>query len=165
MEHGPRQGVIHRDLKPANVLLGRRRDRPKIADFGLAKLLRIGATRGDDAVRGDPGHAALHGARAGRRPGGEVGPAADVYSLGAILYELLTGRPPFQAATVDGDPACRSATQEPVPPAPVATGAARPGDDLPECLEKDPARRYATAGELADDLERFLNHEAIKARP
>jgi tetratricopeptide (TPR) repeat protein/tRNA A-37 threonylcarbamoyl transferase component Bud32 len=157
-----RLGVVHRDLKPANILLTTD-GIPKIADFGLAKCLdtETGLTRTEWIV-GSPSYMAPEQAgEAGRT----IGPRADVYSLGAILYELITGRPPFQAATV------LETLEQVRSVSPIAPARLRPRlpRDLAticqKCLEKDPARRYESAAELAEDLRRFEAGEAIRARP
>jgi serine/threonine-protein kinase len=157
-----RLGVVHRDLKPANILLTND-GIPKIADFGLAKCLdtETGLTRTESIV-GSPSYMAPEQAGEG---GGPIGPRADLYSLGAILYELITGRPPFQAASVlETLEQVRSVS--PLAPARLRPGLSR---DLAticlKCLEKDPARRYDSAAELAEDLRRFAAGEAIRARP
>ncbi len=156
------RGLVHRDLKPANILLAAD-GVPKIADFGLAKWLdaEAGPTR-THLIVGSPSYMAPEQAGPGPVP---VGPAADVYSLGAILYELLTGRPPFQASTVL-ETLERVRSDEPVSPARLRPRLPR---DLVtaclKCLEKDPARRYASAADLADDLRRFEAGETIRARP
>ncbi len=155
-------GVVHRDLKPGNVLLSRD-GVPKVADFGLAKLLDGGAdlTRSGAAV-GTPSYMAPEQVR-GRA--GLVGPRTDVYALGAVLYELLTGRPPFHART----PAETLLLVETQEPAPVRRWQPKVSRDLEavclKCLEKRPARRYASAEELADDLGRWLHGAATRARP
>jgi hypothetical protein len=153
------QGIVHRDLKPANVLLAHP-SVAKITDFGLAKRLDAGGLTRTGAVVGTPSYMAPEQAR-----GESVGPLADVYALGAILYECLTGRPPFKAAT-PLDTLHQVLTDDPVPPRQL--NAQLPADletVALECLHRDPGRRYASAGALADDLARFLAGESIAARP
>jgi hypothetical protein len=152
--------VLHRDLKPANVLLTET-GAPKVTDFGLAKKLdEQGATR-TGSVMGTPSYMPPEQAE-GKK---DIGPAADVYSLGAILYECLAARPPFRAATAL-DTLLQVLTEEPVP---VRQLNAQAPVDLEticlKCLHKEPRKRYATARELADDLGRYLNGEPIRARP
>ncbi|MCY3022114.1 MAG: protein kinase, partial [Planctomycetota bacterium] len=156
------QGIIHRDLKPANVLLTTQGD-PKIMDFGLAKRVESGeALTQSGAVMGTPQYMAPEQASGEAR---RVGPPADVYALGAILYAMLTGRPPFSADTALGV-LRKVLSDEPTPP---TTLHGRIPPDLEticlKCLRKEPQRRYASAQELAADLRRFLNHEPIVARP
>jgi serine/threonine protein kinase len=157
-----RLGVVHRDLKPANILLTAD-GTPKVADFGLAKCLdtETGMTCTESIV-GSPSYMAPEQAGKSGKP---IGPQADVYSLGAILYELLTGRPPFQAATVL-ETLDQVRSVEPVTPARLRRKLPR---DLAticlKCLAKKPAERYQTAALLADDLRRFQARETIRARP
>jgi eukaryotic-like serine/threonine-protein kinase len=148
---------------------------PKITDFGLAKRLekdsdwsssapsdeQPGKTR-TGAVMGTPSYIAPEQAAGKNR---DVGPAVDIYALGAILYELLTGRPPFRGET-PLDTVLQVMSDDPVPPRGLQSKVPRDLDTIcMKCLEKAPAKRYASAGDLADDLRRFLNLEPIAARP
>jgi serine/threonine protein kinase len=162
VEHGHTHGILHRDLKPSNILLDLA-DEPHVTDYGLAKHLDDDAanTR-TGAVLGTPSYMSPEQA-AGRVK--ELSPASDVYSLGAMLYELLTGRPPFLAASTH-EIIQRVLESDPENPRRLNSRVDRDLETIClKCLEKDPKRRYATAGELADDLDRYLNGEAIKARP
>jgi serine/threonine protein kinase/Tfp pilus assembly protein PilF len=155
-------GIVHRDLKPANVLL-MKDGTPKITDFGLAKRLDddSGETR-TGAVMGTPSYMAPEQALGLTEA---VGPLVDVYALGAILYEMLTGRPPFRGASIY-DIIDQIKQAEPVPPRRQQPRVPRDLETIClRCLHKEPARRYASAAALADDLRRFLEGETILARP
>ena len=162
IQYAHARGILHRDLKPSNVLIDEH-DQPRVTDFGLAKRLEKDTELTlSGQVLGSPSYMAPEQAAAHR---GLVGKRSDVYSLGAILYHLLTGRAPFVAPTV-AETLQQVQNVEPVSPTVLNPHLPR---DLKticlKCLEKEPARRYQTAQELADDLGRWLRGEPILARP
>jgi WD40 repeat protein/tRNA A-37 threonylcarbamoyl transferase component Bud32 len=162
IHYAHRQGFLHRDLKPSNILIDAA-NQPRITDFGLAKRMesdsRLTIT---GAVLGTPSYMSPEQASG---KGDQVGPESEVYSLGAILYELLTGRPPFQAAT-PLDTVLLVLKSEPVAPGLLTPKLNRDLETIClKCLEKERRRRYQSAQELADDLGRYLNREPIVARP
>jgi WD40 repeat protein len=195
IQHAHQHDIIHRDLKPGNILLsgawrvasGESKDAGssltqrhaqltardtalamvlKIGDFGLAKRLGEAAGSGvqtqSNAILGTPSYMAPEQAGGKHR---KIGPAVDVYSLGAVLYELLTGRPPFLAAT-PLDTLMQVAGEEPVPPSRLQPNLPRDLETIClKCLQKDPRKRYETAADLADDLARFQTGVPIRGRP
>jgi predicted Ser/Thr protein kinase len=162
-------GILHRDLKPSNVLIDAN-DQPRVTDFGLAKVLTTDSQLSTDHahltqtghILGSPGYMPPEQAGGGR---GKVSRRSDVYSLGAMLYHLLTGRPPFGGGSIS-ETLKQVETQEPV-----SLRLLNPGVPLDleticlKCLEKDPGRRYQTSMELSEELGRFLKGETIHARP
>jgi eukaryotic-like serine/threonine-protein kinase len=155
-------GNVHRDLKPSNILLTRD-GTPKVTDFGLARRLEGGGGLTLSGIpMGTPSYMAPEQAR-GRK--GAIGPATDVYALGAILYELLTGRPPFRAESATAT-LQQVVADEPVPPTRLNPRVPRDLQTIClKCLHKELARRYASAEALAEDLRRFDRGEPITARP
>ncbi len=156
-----RRGILHRDIKPRNLLCDRSTDRLLVADFGLAKLLEhaTDVTHTGQCI-GTPSYMSPEQAR----DASQVAATTDVYGLGATLYHMLVGRPPFQAATLPQT--IRQVTDQlPVAPRELNSAIDRDLDTIClKCLEKDPARRYSTAEDLADDLGRYLRREPIRAR-
>jgi tetratricopeptide (TPR) repeat protein len=175
VHHAHERQLVHRDLKPANILLSftgptrpgavnrRINDAvPKITDFGLAKRLEESGQTASRDIIGTPSYMAPEQAM-GRSK--EVGPGADVYALGAILYELLTGSVPFKGATPI-ETLQQVTTQEPVEPRRLQSQIPRDLNTIClKCLEKTPSKRYGTAAELANDLQRFASGAPIHARP
>ena len=175
MHYAHQRGIVHRDLKPANILLATAPPDgsatapvtsfgiPKVTDFGLAKRMDVDVRQTQTgAIMGTPSYMAPEQAGGRIR---EIGPATDIYALGAILYDLLTGRPPFKANTL-ADTLQQVQMAEPVSPGRLQPLVPR---DLAticlKCLNKEPKKRYETSMALAEDLGRFLAGEPIRARP
>jgi tetratricopeptide (TPR) repeat protein/tRNA A-37 threonylcarbamoyl transferase component Bud32 len=161
VHHAHQRGILHRDLKPANILLTAD-GTPKVGDFGLAKRLGAdGEQSQTNAILGTPSFMAPEQARG---DSAAIGPAADVYGLGAVLYDALTGRPPFRGEST-ADTLYQLVTEDPIPPRRIDRRVPRDLETIClKCLEKDPRRRYASAWALADDLRRALDGEPIRAR-
>jgi serine/threonine protein kinase/formylglycine-generating enzyme required for sulfatase activity len=195
IQHAHDRGVLHRDLKPQNILLQQDNETadsgsnsggagtgtvrpasatagtstrgesipiPKVSDFGLSRLIGQDGLTATGEVLGTPSYMPPEQASGHTR---EVGPHSDVYSLGAVLYSLLTGRPPFQAATLT-ETLRQVREQEPAPPSRLNSAVPRDLETVClKCLEKEPARRYTSAAALAEDLRRFAAGEPILAVP
>ena len=160
VDYAHRNGVIHRDLKPANILLDSD-GRPRITDFGLARRTESPHLTATGMIVGTPAYMSPEQASANRN----IGPQADVYSLGAVLYALLTGGPPFRGAS-DLELVLQLLENEPVSPRRLNRVVDRNLETIClKCLEKEPQHRYAAAKEMADDLGRYLDGEPIVARP
>ncbi len=163
LDFAHKNNVIHRDMKPGNILVDPQ-GVPKVTDFGIAKRItgETGLTQ-SGAVIGTPVYMAPEQARGTSR---DVGTAADIYSLGAILYEMLAGRPPFLPDESETSIIVRVATENPVSPAWHRPGVPRDLETIClKCLAKEPGERYASAGAVADDLQSFLDARPILARP
>jgi WD40 repeat protein/tRNA A-37 threonylcarbamoyl transferase component Bud32 len=162
LQYAHQQGIVHRDLKPGNVMIDQQ-GRPKLTDFGLAKRIEDARDMtGTGQILGTPTYMSPEQADCGVQT---IGPASDIYGLGALLFALLTGRPPFQAAT---PLETIRHVQSMEPPRPRALNPGVPGDLETlclKCLEKSPGKRYATAAALAEEIDRYLNDLPILARP
>lgn len=154
-------GVLHRDIKPHNILVERHSDKALIADFGLAKCFENHEQTGSGDVFGSPNYMAPEQATAAR----SVTAATDVYGLGATLYHLITGRPPFQAASAL-ETLSQLTTREPLAPRSINPSIDKDLDTLVlKCLEKDPSRRFSRCKDLVDELDRYLEGRPILSRP
>jgi serine/threonine-protein kinase len=155
------QNLIHRDLKPANVLITPD-ETAKVTDFGLARRIEGGDLTRTGVIIGTPSYMAPEQARGQTQ---ELSVRVDVYGLGSVLYECITGQPPFRSATVV-ETLIRVQHEEPVPPRKLQPSCPRDLETIClKCLSKEPAQRYGSAQEVAEDLERFLSGQPIQARP
>jgi len=163
VHYAHQHGILHRDLKPSNVLIDSTDDQVRLTDFGLAKQLEQHSDLTlSGQVLGSPNHMSPEMA-AGKHQ--QVGPPTDIYSLGAILYELLTGRPPFLADSMQ-ETLLKIRDVEPLPPRVLNRRVPRDLETIClKCLQKEPAQRYPRADEVAAELDRFLNGQPIRARP
>ncbi len=161
VEYAHQKEILHRDIKPSNILVDRD-GRPLIADFGLAKSLANDSRMTQTGDRlGTPSYMSPEQVRGLST----IGPASDIYNLGATLYEMITGRPPFRAAEAI-ETLRQVLDEDPVAPRLLNRAVARDLETIClKCLEKKPEARYKTSGELADELERFLDGKPIQARP
>jgi WD40 repeat protein len=160
VHHAHQRGILHRDLKPGNILLDAQ-GQPHVTDFGLARRVEGDSHTRTGSIVGTPSYMPPEQARAEK----VLTTGVDIYSLGAVLYELLTGRPPFQART-PWDTIQQVLERDPQPPRQINPGTPLDLETIcQKCLEKDPQRRYHSAAALADDLERYLQSEPILARP
>jgi serine/threonine-protein kinase len=163
VHYAHQNGIVHRDLKPANILLTSD-GTPKITDFGLAKRLEEGGQSQTQSgtLMGTPNYMAPEQARGDVH---QIGPGADVYALGGLLYEMLTGRPPFLGSTML-ETLEQVRSKEPVPPSHLIPRTPRDLETIClKCLQKEPHKRYLSSGDLAEDLDRFVAGEPILARP
>jgi serine/threonine protein kinase len=163
VDYAHRHAVLHRDLKPSNIIIDKECE-PHLTDFGVAKVIGdVGnSLTGSGAIIGTPSYMAPEQAAGESK---RVTTGADIYSLGAVLYEMLTGQPPFRAHT-PVETLKQVVESEPAHPSSIRTGIDRDLATISlKCLEKEPQRRYATAAALAEDLERWLRNEPITARP
>lgn len=163
IDYAHKRGILHRDLKPSNVLVETATDQPRITDFGLARRLDGDASLTlSGQMLGSPSFMPPEQAGAKR---GQINRASDVYALGGILYYLLTARAPFQAESLE-QVLAQVLHAEPIPPRLLNASLPRDLETITlKCLEKEPSRRYQTASELAEELDCFLRHEPIRARP
>src|SRR5690606_6169385 len=159
IDYAHRLGVLHLDLKPGNVLLNESGE-PLVADFGLARRIDEGPSEHDN-ISGTPSYMAPEQATA---KSNDIGPAADIYGLGAVLYEMLVGEPPFRGRDVR-DTLSRVLHDAPAPPKSKRRDIPADLDAIcMKCLAKEPTKRYASARELADELGRLARGEAVAAR-